>query len=414
MCLRNLIPFVCSIIFLVPQSLRAQEKNPSFPWPEGKKMALSLSFDDARASNPTLGVPLLNAYDVKATFFLVPSAVQKDLEGWKKAAASGHEMANHSLTHPCSGNFVWSRNKALENYTLDRMKKELSQASGEIEALLGTAPEVFAYPCGQTFVGKGTYTESYVPLISEMFLAGRGWLDEAPVDPWYADMAQLTGVSMDNKHFEELLPMIKSAGEQGQWLVLAGHETRDSGNQTSYLETIRQICEYAKDPANGVWIAPIGTIARYVQEKRTIMADSLNLPQLVRPGQDGSLVLNARYGRGLGPRITYMPEWNAFGWFMGKDLVEWDVEASQAGSYSVVLEWSVSDQDAGKSFVLTTGSEVLSGKVGKTGSWETFKSERIGDIVLDKGYNKLVFKAAEAFDEGALLDLREIRLIPGK
>ncbi|HLU90618.1 MAG TPA: hypothetical protein VKZ51_12350, partial [Cyclobacteriaceae bacterium] len=84
------------------------------------------------------------------------------------------------------------------------------------------------------------------------------------------------------------------------------------------------------------------------------------------------------------------------------------------GSYSVVLEWSVSDQEAGKAFVLTTGSEALRGKVGKTGSWETFKSERIGDIVLDKGYNKVVFKAAEAFDEGALLDLREIRLIPVK
>ena len=29
-----------------------------------------------------------------------------------------------------------------------------------------------------------------------------------------------------------------------------------------------ELLEYAKDPKNGVWIAPVGTVARYVQEKR--------------------------------------------------------------------------------------------------------------------------------------------------
>jgi peptidoglycan/xylan/chitin deacetylase (PgdA/CDA1 family) len=47
-------------------------------------MALSLSFDDARASNTALGIPLLDEYGVKATFFVLPAAVQRDLEAWKK------------------------------------------------------------------------------------------------------------------------------------------------------------------------------------------------------------------------------------------------------------------------------------------------------------------------------------------
>src|SRR5690606_14061061 len=90
---------VVVILLLMTQSLFAQDNSPKFPWPEGKKMALSLSFDDARTSNPTLGTGLLDKYDVKATFFVVPSNVRKDLENWKKATASGHEMANHSLNH---------------------------------------------------------------------------------------------------------------------------------------------------------------------------------------------------------------------------------------------------------------------------------------------------------------------------
>ncbi|MFC4874737.1 polysaccharide deacetylase family protein [Negadavirga shengliensis] len=64
------------LLFFGSYSL-TQAQDPPFPWPDGKRMAISLSFDDARASNPTLGVPLLNEYDVKATFFIVPSNVEK-------------------------------------------------------------------------------------------------------------------------------------------------------------------------------------------------------------------------------------------------------------------------------------------------------------------------------------------------
>src|SRR5690606_16913584 len=107
---------LCSVLLLALNfSLKSSKLwSQSIAWPEGKKMALSLSFDDARVSNPTLGVSLLNQYGVKATFFLVPSSVQKNLEGWKKATASGHEMANHSLNHPCSGNFGWSGKPSLD------------------------------------------------------------------------------------------------------------------------------------------------------------------------------------------------------------------------------------------------------------------------------------------------------------
>src|SRR5690606_23626106 len=128
------------MMLIFPGMLRAQEAR--FPWPDGKKMALSLSFDDARASNPVYGVPLLNEYGIKATFFVLPPQVKNNLEGWKAAVASGHEMANHSYQHPCSGNFVWSRTKALENFTMDKMREELLRANREIKDLLGVEPRV--------------------------------------------------------------------------------------------------------------------------------------------------------------------------------------------------------------------------------------------------------------------------------
>jgi hypothetical protein len=240
----------------------------TFQWPEGKKMALSLTFDDARLSQPDRGIPLLDKYGMKATFYISPGSMKQRLEAWKKAAANGHDIGNHSLVHPCSGNFAWSRDKALEDYTLDKMGMELDSASNLINNLLGIHPVSFAYPCGQTFVGRGKMTRSYVPLIAEKFESGRGWLGESPNDPAFCDLSQLMGMELDGKSFEQVMILIEEAKSRGLWLILAGHEMNEGGSQTSLLTTIEAICKYASDPANGVWLDNVHNIAAYINEER--------------------------------------------------------------------------------------------------------------------------------------------------
>lgn len=261
-----LLFFLVSVF--INKEVLAQQDKPTFLWPDGKQMAVSLTFDDARMSQVDVGTALLNQYGVKATFIVVPSNVEKRLDGWKKAVADGHEIGNHTLYHPCSGNFAWSRPTALENYTLKQMKNELVDANKKIEELLGIKPGVFAYPCGSTFVGRGKNTKSYVPLIADLFIAGRGWLDEGPNDPAFCDFAQLTGMEMDGKDFDQILPLLENAKKTGAWLVLAGHEMGDSGNQTTRLSMLKKLIEYAQDPANKIWIAPMGTVAKYVKNER--------------------------------------------------------------------------------------------------------------------------------------------------
>jgi len=237
-------------------------------WPDGKRVAVSLSFDDGRLTQVDKGIALLDKYNVKATFYLMPSSLKERLEGWKKAAGNGHEIGNHSLNHACSGNFEWSRHKAIENYSLEQMRNELIDANKQIESLLGVKSEVFAYPCGQTFVGRGVNTKSYVPIVSELFICGRGWMDEAANDPTYCDFAQLTGVEMDGKDFEQIKALIETARQHNYWLVLAGHEMNESGNQTTRLTMLTKLIDYAQDPANGIWLAPVGTVAKYVQKNK--------------------------------------------------------------------------------------------------------------------------------------------------
>ncbi len=270
-------PLVIGLVLVLAAAGIAQyEKAPAgktgrFPWPEGKRVALSLSFDDGRVSQVDIGIPLLDRYGVKATFFVHPSAVEKRLEGWKRAAASGHEIGNHSLSHPCTGNFTWSRSNALEELSLEGMRRELTEANRQIEALLGTRPVAFAYPCGQTFVGRGREVKSYVPLVAEIFRTGRRWMDEGPNDPAFCDMAQLMGMPADNRGFAEIQSLIEAAAKDGFWLVLAGHDiNRTNTPQTTQTVMLEALCRYARDPANGVWLETVGAVSSYILKHRQL------------------------------------------------------------------------------------------------------------------------------------------------
>jgi len=261
-------PEPCSTELSMKPVQPAWKGQEDFHWPEGKRAAISLTFDDARVSQLDRGLPILDAYGVKATFYVVPPNVQQRLPGWRKAVANGHEMGNHSLKHPCTGNFSWSREKALENYTLEKMGHELDEASAAIERLLGVRSATFAYPCGQRFVGRGLGTRSYVPLIAERFVVGRGAFDEVANDPAFCDLAQATGIDLDGLGFEQAKQLVDKAVAEGQWLIFFGHDVGEGGRQTTIAKTLEGLCQYAQDPANGLWIDTVATIGRYIQEKR--------------------------------------------------------------------------------------------------------------------------------------------------
>jgi peptidoglycan/xylan/chitin deacetylase (PgdA/CDA1 family) len=251
----------------------------SFNWPEGRKAAVSLTFDDARKSMLDVAIPLLDQYDVKATFYVLPKSIKKRLSDWQDAVISGHEIGNHSMTHPCR---CITKYRNLENYTLERMANELDVSNQAIEKMLGVTPVSFAYPCGHNYVGRGKNAQSYVPIVAQKFLTGRSWLDEFDNNPSYCDFSNLMGRSFDDLDFNQVKAMIDSAKEKGYWLILAGHEVGNAGDQVVYTETLKAICEYANDPANGIWIAPVTEVASYIAANRTADLNS----SFVRPGRE--------------------------------------------------------------------------------------------------------------------------------
>ena len=232
---------------------------------------LSLTFDDSRPSQLENGVPLFDRFGVHATFYVMPSGVSLRADAWRRAAASGHELGGHTLTHPCTCNFGFmaSRATCLEEMTLAQIEAEIVESNAQIEKLVGVRPVSFAYPCGQKFVGRGERIQSYVPLVARHYATGRGWRDEYFNAPDRCDLAQLAGVEFDGLAFEQVRPQIEEAGRTGNWLVLAGHDIGSADRpQVTDVATLEAICAYGRDPANGIWLDTVGAIGAYVRKSR--------------------------------------------------------------------------------------------------------------------------------------------------
>jgi len=248
-------------------SSRAAGDHP-FHWPNGKRVAVSLSFDDARDSQMDVGVPLFDRYHAKVTFYVNPPNMKNRLDAWKEAAAKGHEIGNHTMSHPCTGNYAWVGKNDLEDYTMAKMEHEMDEANAETQRLLGVQPATFAYPCGQKFIGRGTGTQSYVPLVARKFRVGRGFRDEAANNPVFCDFAQVLSPQTDGMSFEEMKKWVLTAAQNGGWLVFTGHEIGKPGYQVTDVSVLEQFLEYAGDPSHGVWLDTVYAIARYIQEQR--------------------------------------------------------------------------------------------------------------------------------------------------
>jgi peptidoglycan-N-acetylglucosamine deacetylase len=228
---------------------------------------LSFSFDDARESAARIGAGLLEEHGWRATFFVLMEHVRAKPRLWRRLARAGHEIGNHTIEHPCSGNFPWSRENPLEEYTLSRMAAELDEASGQIEAFFGRWPTSFAYCCGQKYVGRGTETRSYVPLVAERFAVGRGARDEYANDPLYVDLAQVGGIEADGLGTKDLIALVEQAADREQWLVLVGHEVATAGLHAVGTRELETFCRWLRDRRD-IWVAPIAEIGAHIARSR--------------------------------------------------------------------------------------------------------------------------------------------------
>jgi len=216
-------------------------------WPDRIEGAVSLTFDDGIVTQLDNAVPCLNDRGLKGTFYLNPSRGPRWddlLARWKDVSRQGHEIGNHTSSHPCSCNFGFSAENCLEKLTLDDIAETIDSAT---EAMNTEFPEQnghrsFCYPCDQSHVGSGVNRQSYVPLVAERFVCGRGGGERAN-NPELIDLSYSWAWAVNGHSGQDMIDYVETAVSQGLWAIICMHGV---GGEHIAIETeaLAEVCAH--------------------------------------------------------------------------------------------------------------------------------------------------------------------------
>lgn len=240
------------------------------PWPDGCAGAVSLTFDDGTRSQLEIAIPMLNEFGLQATFYINPRGDDwmARLAPWREAARAGHEIGNHSLSHPCSRAFRDVRDgRGLEDLTLEDIERDVLEAERRLrEAIPEQDERTFCYPCYQSHVGAGPRQQSYVPVIAHHFIAARG-KGEVANHPLTCDLHYLWSWPVERMWGAELVGLAERAASQGRWAILTFHGIHQGHLSVADVD-LRELCAFLARSRNRLWVAPVVTVARRILEWR--------------------------------------------------------------------------------------------------------------------------------------------------
>ena len=213
-----------ALIFALVYCIKSffNEKNMDIPIHrvDTNQKNISLTFDVSYCDKKINDVlKILDKYDVKATFFVVGKWVDQNQNLVEEIHKRGHEIANHSNTHPYF-------NEISEN----EIKNELEITSKKIEDITGTKTTLFRPPFGEINESKVSICESL------------GY----KVIKW--DVDSMDWKNIDSKHIVDRVVKNTVPGS-----IILFH--CDSANTDEYLEQI--ICYFQKHEYNMVKVSDL-------------------------------------------------------------------------------------------------------------------------------------------------------------
>jgi peptidoglycan/xylan/chitin deacetylase (PgdA/CDA1 family) len=101
-----------------------------------QEKVIALTFDDGPDEQMLVLAKLLASQDCHATFFVIGKNMEKYAEVVREASELGHEIGNHSYTHPKLPNLA----------TLKAVEEEIAKTQAVVKQTTGTAPVLFRAP----------------------------------------------------------------------------------------------------------------------------------------------------------------------------------------------------------------------------------------------------------------------------
>jgi peptidoglycan/xylan/chitin deacetylase (PgdA/CDA1 family) len=232
-----------------------------------KKCAVVLTYDDALNVHLDNAVKALDSLNLKGTFFLTASspAFTKRLDEWK-VAAKKHELANHTLFHPCDGSqpgrdFV-TADYDLAKYSVRRISDEIRMTNSVLQAVDGKTERTFAYPCGDTKIGEVLYMEG----LKGDFVAARGVHSEILLNK-PTDVYNIGSYFINGQSGDELIVLVKQAMQTNSMIVFLFHGVGGEHSLDVSLEAHSQLLHFLKDNEKTIWNPTFIEAAKYLKGK---------------------------------------------------------------------------------------------------------------------------------------------------
>lgn len=258
---KNIAILFCLLLTLCFTS-HGQSKN---VW-KGRKCAVVLTYDDALNVHLDNAIPILDSLGLRGTFYLsgYSKGCRERLADWRVAAGNGHELANHSLFHPCTGNIPgrsWVKPEYdLGNYTLQRLLDELRMTNTLLESIDGKTSRTLAYPCGDTQVGGSSFIDN----IKNDFVAARGVKSEmSKINN--VDLFNIPAYGIHGESGEQLIALVKTAMKDNMLLVFLFHGVGGEHNLNVSLKAHRELLHFLKQHENEIWVATFQEAAGFVK-----------------------------------------------------------------------------------------------------------------------------------------------------
>ncbi len=258
-----MIRLLCFVVLALAPMVPAAAEG--FAWPGNRKAAIVLTYDDAMQSHLDNAIPQLDAVDLKGTFFLNIRFDEKGVAPWRAAAARGHELANHSIFHPCPrGSFAMEKQYESENYSVKGMLAEIAAMNVVLSAIDGKTGRTYATPCGSPRAGGQDYVEALkaagtIKYVRDPIFENAVIADPRRLDPWHVPSRAFD----EKSSAADLIAYAKEIERSGGMGVVLFHGVGGDWLQVS-KETHRTFLAYLKSRERQLWVAPFQTVMDHV------------------------------------------------------------------------------------------------------------------------------------------------------
>lgn len=236
--MKSLKPLI--FLFLLSTALQTEAQSNN-SW-NGKSCAVVLTYDDALNIDLDNVTPCLDSAGLKGTFYLVGDSpvVSSRLNEWRSAALNGHELGNHSLTHPCDGSLPgrsWvTAEHDLSRYSTERMVNEIRVTNTLLHAIDGKTERTFAFTCGDIKTGTGFFYDS----LKTEFVGARG-VQSGFQTIKEIDLSNIRSFGIDGQTDSEMIDLVKKAMETKTLLVFLFHGVGGEHSMNVSLENHQKL-----------------------------------------------------------------------------------------------------------------------------------------------------------------------------